>query len=143
MANRSNRDMASRGSQPTGPAEWLRRARRNLRIAKSNLENGFADAAAPPGPLVRKLQAFRRRIGVGHRIQRMILFGSGARGDMHRFSDVDLIVVSPRFRRKDPIERAYPLHLEWDLELPVDFVCYTPEEFQALSKRGGLVREAL
>ena len=73
----------------------------------------------------------------------MILFGSYARGKTHRFSDVDLIVVSPRFRRKNIAERASPLYLEWDLDLPVDFLCYTPEEFETLSKRPSLVREAL
>jgi len=29
-----------------GPQEWLRRARRYLRIAQSNLDEGFADAAS-------------------------------------------------------------------------------------------------
>ena len=30
-----------------------------------------------------------------------------------------------------------------DLRYPVDFLCYTPEEFRRLSRRGGIVREAL
>ncbi len=93
--------------------------------------------------LIQNLRTFRRKVSARYGIERMILFGSRARGRTHRFSDVDLIVVSRRFRRKDAIERAYPLHLEWDLDLPVDFLCYTPEEFAALSRRGGLVREAL
>jgi hypothetical protein len=73
----------------------------------------------------------------------MILFGSRARGSAHRNSDVDLLLVSERFRRKGAIERAYPLYLEWELDYAVDFLCYTPEEFRVLSKRPGLVREAL
>jgi len=35
------------------------------------------------------------------------------------------------------------LHLAWDLGMPVDFLCYTPEEFAELSKRPSIVREAL
>lgn len=93
--------------------------------------------------LVRQLQRFRRKVARRYKIERMILFGSRARGRTHRFSDVDLIVVSPRFRRKDAAARASPLYLEWDLGLPVDFLCYTPEEFEALSKRPSMVREAV
>ncbi|OGS45258.1 MAG: hypothetical protein A3K66_03715 [Euryarchaeota archaeon RBG_16_67_27] len=98
---------------------------------------------SPTDGLVRRLQRFRRKVAGRYKIERMILFGSYARGRTHRFSDVDLIVVSPRFRRKNISARASPLYLEWDLELPVDFLCYTPEEFEALSKRPSLVREAL
>lgn len=93
--------------------------------------------------LVQRLQRFRRKVAPRYKLERMILFGSYARGKTHRFSDVDLIVVSPRFRRKNIAERASPLYLEWDLDLPVDFLCYTPEEFETLSKRPSLVREAL
>jgi uncharacterized protein len=93
--------------------------------------------------LVRQLQHFRGRIQARYKVEKMILFGSRAHGKTHRFSDVDLIIVSPRFRRKNIIARASPLHLEWDLDLPVDFLCYTPEEFAALSRRPSLVQEAL
>lgn len=93
--------------------------------------------------LIRELRAFRRKISKRYGVQRMILFGSRARGDPHKHSDVDLIIVSPKFRRKNIVERASPLYLEWDIDLPVDFLCYTPEEFDKVSRRGGLVREAL
>jgi predicted nucleotidyltransferase len=93
--------------------------------------------------LIEDLKRFRRKLQKRYAIERMILFGSRARGQSKRFSDVDLIVVSKKFNRKGAIERAAPLHLEWDLGLPVDFLCYTPEEFRILSARGGLVKEAL
>ena len=93
--------------------------------------------------LIENLRRFRKRLQKRYAIERMILFGSTARGHAGRFSDVDLIVVSRKVRRKGAIERAAPLYLEWDLGVPVDFLCYTPEEFRALSRRGGLVREAL
>lgn len=93
--------------------------------------------------LVQQLARFRRKVSPRYQVERMILFGSFGRGRAHRNSDVDLIVVSPRFRRKNVAERASPLYLEWDLDLPVDFLCYTPEEFLELSKRPSLVRQAL
>ncbi|HKZ48860.1 MAG TPA: nucleotidyltransferase domain-containing protein [Thermoplasmata archaeon] len=96
-----------------------------------------------PASLVRSLQRFRRGLKGTTRVERMILFGSRARGRTHRWSDVDLIVVSRDFRGKGAIERAVPLHLAWDLELPVDFLCYAPEEFRRLARRVSLVRQAL
>ena len=93
--------------------------------------------------LISQLRRFRRKLEKCYDIERMILFGSHARGQAGRFSDVDLIIVSKKFRRKGAIERASPLYLEWDLRLPVDFLCYTPEEFRVCSRRGGLIREAL
>ena len=36
----------ARAPLPAGPGEWLRRARRYLRIAQSNLDDGFADVAS-------------------------------------------------------------------------------------------------
>jgi len=93
--------------------------------------------------LLKDLRRFRKKLQKRYAIERMILFGSNARGEARRSSDVDLIVVSEKFHRKGIMERAGPLYLEWNLGLPVDFLCYTPEEFRVLSQRGGLVREAL
>ncbi|HKZ48945.1 MAG TPA: nucleotidyltransferase domain-containing protein [Thermoplasmata archaeon] len=96
-----------------------------------------------PDGLIRELRGFRRKLARRYPVERMILFGSRARGEAHRFSDVDLLVVSAKFHRRNAVDRAYPLRLEWDLDYPVDFLCYTPEEFRRLSRRGGIVREAL
>ena len=98
---------------------------------------------SPPDGLIRRLQGFRRKIGARYEIQRMILFGSRARGRARRDSDVDLLLVSPKFRRKNAVDRASPLFMEWDLPYSVDFLCYTPEEFRRLSRRVTLVREAI
>ena len=98
---------------------------------------------APPDSLIRDLRRFGRKVARQFAIERLILFGSRAGGRSRPDSDVDLIVVGRRFRRKNPIDRAAPLHLAWDLGLPVDFLCYTPEEFEELSRRPSIVREAL
>lgn len=98
---------------------------------------------SPPDSLIRDLMRFRRKVAQRFGIEAMILFGSRARGHPRPDSDVDLIVVGRRFRRKNPIDRAAPLHLAWDLGIPVDFLCYTPEEFDDLSRRPSIVREAL
>ena len=96
-----------------------------------------------PDGLIRELRTFRRKVSKRFRVRQMVLFGSRARGDARRDSDIDLIVVSDAFRRKNAIDRAYMMRLEWDLEYAVDFLCYTSEEFRAYSEAPGFVRQAL
>lgn len=90
-----------------------------------------------------EVEAFLRRINKKFRIKKAVIFGSSVRGDYGKYSDVDLIVVSDVFRELSPLKRPVNLYPEWDLDYPVDFICYTPEEFEKLSKRPSLVREAL
>jgi len=93
--------------------------------------------------LIRELRSFRRKVSKRYPIHRMVLFGSRARGETRRDSDVDLIVVSDAFRRKNAVDRAYLMRLEWDLDYAVDFLCYTRDEFRVYSKAPGIVRQAL
>jgi len=60
---------------------------------------------------------------------RIILFGSHARGDAGPDSDVDLLVVMPLSgsRREKAIEIGVALH---DIRLPKDVIVTTPEEFE-------------
>ena len=73
----------------------------------------------------------------------MILFGSLARGDATADSDADIIVVSKKFHGKSSLRRSPPLYLAWDLDYSVDFICYTPQEFEKLKKRVSIVSEAI
>jgi predicted nucleotidyltransferase len=70
-----------------------------------------------------------RRIVHTARPEKVILFGSRARGDARPDSDLDLVVIKesdePRHRR------AVPLYLALvGLNVPVDVMVYTPEEVQ-------------
>ncbi|MEJ5199957.1 MAG: nucleotidyltransferase domain-containing protein [Anaerolineae bacterium] len=60
--------------------------------------------------------------------EKVILFGSWARGEQNASSDLDLIVIQrtslPRHRRYAQIRRLF-----WGLGLPMDILVYTPEEF--------------
>lgn len=60
---------------------------------------------------------------------KIILFGSHARGDAGPDSDVDLLVVMPLSgsRREKAIEIGVALH---DIRLPKDVIVTTPEEFE-------------
>jgi Nucleotidyltransferase domain. len=93
--------------------------------------------------LIRELRQFKDKIGKNYRIEKVILFGSRLTGKIDENSDVDLIIVGEEFRDKGVLKRSPPLYLEWDLEYPADFLCYTPEEFEARKKRIGIVKEAV
>lgn len=66
-----------------------------------------------------------------------------ASGKVHKYSDVDLVIVSKKFKGKGLLERSPNLYLKWELEYPVDFLCYTPKEFNKLRKGVTIVREAV
>src|SRR3989344_2989423 len=93
--------------------------------------------------IITQLKSFRSDLNKDISITKMILFGSQAWGKPHKDSDIDLIVVSPSFRKKRSLKRGIEFYKYWHLDYPVDFLCYTPEEFKKLSKQVTVVREAV
>ena len=93
--------------------------------------------------IIKKLNDFKRKISASTSLSKMILFGSMATGRTHKDSDVDLILVSHKFRGKKSFTRSIGLYKYWTLNQPVDFLCYTPEEFNKLKKQITIVREAV
>ena len=76
-------------------------------------------------------------------LENMIFFGSKAEGVSNKHSDVDLVIVSKNFNKIRPLERGLDLYDYWKVDSPVDFLCYTPEEFKKAVKRIGLAAEAV
>ncbi len=70
-----------------------------------------------------------RRIRDRFRPERIILFGSHARGDARPDSDVDLLIVMPveGDKREKQLEIRLALH---DIRVPKDILVTTPEDFQ-------------
>jgi len=67
-------------------------------------------------------------------IDKIILFGSQARGHYRKESDIDLIVISKDFSGKGVFERARMLgDVEWLLMdkflIPLDIITMSPEDF--------------
>lgn len=89
--------------------------------------------------MIQQLKEFKQR----NKISKLYLFGSMASGQTHESSDVDLLVVANRFRGKGLLERAPSLYMDWNLDYPVDFLCYAPEEFEKLRKQITIVKEAV
>lgn len=75
------------------------------------------------------IQEMVRRIVAGFDPQRIILFGSHARGDAGPDSDVDLLVVVPveGSRREKAVEIGVQLN---DIRVPKDILVTTPEDFE-------------
>ncbi len=89
--------------------------------------------------IIKKLKEFKKQ----NKIEKMYLFGSMATGKTHKYSDIDLIVVSKDFNGKGLIERSPKLYMRWNLDYPVDFLCYSPEEFNKLKKQITIIRQAV
>ncbi|MBI3035238.1 nucleotidyltransferase domain-containing protein [Candidatus Woesearchaeota archaeon] len=93
--------------------------------------------------IISKLKNFKKDVSGEFKISYMYLFGSRAAGKPHRYSDIDLIIVSPKFRGLDFFRRGAKMYDYWNLNYPVDFLCYTPEEFNKLKKQTTIVGEAV
>jgi hypothetical protein len=88
------------------------------------------------------LTALRERLEERFRVERMILFGSRARGDHLLSSDVDVIIVSPDFADLPFLQRIREVAVLWDGDVPLEPVCYTPEEFARKRLGIGIARRA-
>lgn len=78
-------------------------------------------------------------------IKKVIIFGSAARGEMRRDSDIDIIVLSPDFKTMGFVERAAFLNRNrrgLSREVPMDILGYTPKEFDKLTKESTILFEA-
>jgi len=53
------------------------------------------------------------------------------------------MIISKNFRRKKFRYRSLGFYKYWNLDYPVDFICYTPEEFNRLKKQITIVKEAV
>ena len=74
----------------------------------------------------------------------ILLSGSRARGNYHQNSDYDFIIISEGFKNSNFEERSAEVYfLKRKIPAPMDILCYTPEEFEKLKKRIGIVQEAV
>ena len=93
--------------------------------------------------LKEELKDFKFRLSEKIPINKLIFFGSMAKGKSRKYSDVDLIIVSSKFKGMEFRYRPIGFYKYWNLDLPFDFLCYTPEEFNRLKKQVTIVREAV
>lgn len=96
--------------------------------------------------LIIKLKEFKQQIIKKYGVKKIILFGSYSKDIASEDSDVDLIIVGD-FKDKGNLHRAPIFYKEWHLvqniDLPVDIICYTSEEFDKLKNQITIVKEAV
>lgn len=107
-----------------------------MRVLEENLKNIPAEIASNikllAEALVRELEA-----------EQIYLFGSFARGDWLYESDVDIIVVSSRFRGVEYGRRVLLVRRLAPKGMKLEVLAYTPEEFKKISERSVVVLDAL
>lgn len=88
--------------------------------------------------VTKDIQRIVNRIVKEFQPERIILFGSRARGEGRPGSDVDLLVVMPveGSRLDKAIEIGVALH---DIRLPKDIIVTTPEDFQWRKEIAGTI----
>ncbi|MFH0956257.1 MAG: nucleotidyltransferase domain-containing protein [Candidatus Aenigmatarchaeota archaeon] len=78
----------------------------------------------------RVVKKFAKRIRKAHNIQKVILFGSRARGDQFRTSDYDFFIVSKDFSGMRAPARMTRMLEFWNERRDLETICFTPEEFE-------------
>lgn len=72
----------------------------------------------------------------------MILFGSRAAGNAREDSDIDLILVSKHFAGAGFLDRMAEFRTAVRPAADVEAFCYTPEEFEEMTRRIGVIADA-
>lgn len=86
----------------------------------------------------RWLPVIKRRIVRRFRPERIVLFGSQARGDAHRDSDVDLLVVLPKVEHRR--RAAAQIHTALaGIPLGKDVIVATPQDVDRLADLSGTI----
>jgi hypothetical protein len=80
--------------------------------------------------ILRGLERLVRRLQATLSLEQTLLFGSFATGKIHEGSDIDLVLVGQFTERFH--ERIYRVLELNDENLPIEPLCYTPDELEAM-----------
>lgn len=69
--------------------------------------------------------------------ERVILFGSYARGNPHEDSDVDMLVIMNHDKRKD-VEQAVAIDIQLQRKFPLDLIVRRPSEIKKRISMGDM-----
>ena len=93
-----------------------------------------------------KVARFRRevlpRLVVRYNPSRVLVFGSRARGDALKDSDLDVLIVAEAFGSIRWLDRPVRVAEDCDIRFGVELLCYTPDEYRRKLGELGIVRTA-
>lgn len=73
-------------------------------------------------------------------IEKVILYGSYAKGTQHKWSDVDVCVVSPKFKNAfDALEYLWSMRKVFNMKYTVEPIGFSPNDFK--DKYSSLINE--
>lgn len=81
-----------------------------------------------------QIEEFGRRIGREFDAERIILFGSYARGEVTEDSDVDLLVIGPFEGRS--VDKSVEIRMKLRPKFPLDLLVRTPEKVRQRIEMG-------
>ncbi len=76
------------------------------------------------------------------RPSKVLVFGSRARGDALKDSDLDVLVVADAFRGVRWLSRSAEVLERVDVRFGIELLCYTPDEYARKVQELGIVRTA-
>jgi len=91
----------------------------------------------------RELLAFMRRLREDLGASEVYLFGSRVYGVPLKDSDLDMIVVSEKFKERSFIENMELLSRLWNGSFTIEMFPYTPEQIKKYNGRKVIITEAL
>lgn len=91
---------------------------------------------------IKEIKELIKTISKKYSLEKAILFGSRARDDWLKNSDIDLMLVSRDFENISFRKRMHKILDYWEGELDLEVICYTPKEFEKMKKRIGIVSQA-
>ncbi len=93
-----------------------------------------------------KIERFRREVLPTllelYRPATVLVFGSRARGEALKHSDLDVLIVSDAFRDVAWLDRPVRVVEDCDIRFGVELLCYTAEEYARKMQELGIVRTA-
>ena len=91
----------------------------------------------------KEIEPFIKKIRTEFNPEKIILFGSKAKGTDWKRSDYDFIIVSKRFEKMHWLKRISKIVSFWDKMSDIDILPYTPKEFQNKKNNSSIVRDAM
>lgn len=79
----------------------------------------------------------------GIKPSRVLIFGSRAKGNATEESDIDVILVSAAFAGIPFVKRMEKVIKLARFPKHVDYLCYTPEEFERIKDSSSIIKDAL
>lgn len=107
---------AANGVNETQPSQTVRSSQQTTQPWRLKLEDALEKAV--------------NQIVTGYDPEKIFLFGSMARGDIHADSDIDLLIVKDTDRRS--LDRISDVLAFINVPVPVEPIVYTPDELQRL-----------